>query len=231
MIRFLFFALLVILGLFAWLAWRGDLVVPPEWNPWAPLDIQAEPNLLTPFKLRKVRGDPGLCRAALLTSDFDFVPAPDRSSDTGCGVSNAVEVTESMLKFNAPFTATCPVAVALAMTERHVILPAAREILGTEVTALDHFGTYSCRNINHSASRRRSQHATANAIDIAAFRMADGRMISLTSGWDGDTDASRFLRRVRDGACRFFKVVLSPDYNAAHRDHFHFDMGPYSTCR
>jgi hypothetical protein len=28
---------------------------------------------------------------------------------------------------------------------------------------------------------------------------------------------------VRDGACRLFATVLSPDYNAAHRDHLHLD--------
>ncbi|WP_209882372.1 extensin family protein, partial [Azospirillum soli] len=25
--------------------------------------------------------------------------------------------------------------------------------------------------------------------------------------------------------------ALSPDYNAAHRDHFHLDMGRFRTCR
>lgn len=33
-----------------------------------------------------------------------------------------------------------------------------------------------------------------------------------------------FLRRVHAGACGIFGTVLGPDANAAHRDHFHFDM-------
>jgi hypothetical protein len=36
---------------------------------------------------------------------------------------------------------------------------------------------------------------------------------------------------VRDGACLFFDGVLSPDYNAAHRDHLHLDRGRYRYCR
>jgi hypothetical protein len=39
------------------------------------------------------------------------------------------------------------------------------------------------------------------------------------------------LRALRAGACRFFDVVLSPDFNEAHRDHFHFEMGRFRACR
>jgi hypothetical protein len=39
------------------------------------------------------------------------------------------------------------------------------------------------------------------------------------------------LRDARDGAWRAFNVVLSPDYDAAHRSHFHFDMGRWVICR
>ena len=76
-----------------------------------------------------------------------------------------------------------------------------------------------------------SQHATANAIDVAGFRLADGRRITLTGGWDGKPAEQAFLRDLRDGACGLFKGVLSPDYNAAHHDHFHLDMGPFGVCR
>ena len=52
----------------------------------------------------------------------------------------------------------------------------------------------------------------------------------------GDPAERRFLRRVRDGACGLFATVLSPDYNAAHRDHLHLDqadrgMGGWRSCR
>ena len=43
--------------------------------------------------------------------------------------------------------------------------------------------------------------------------------------WDSaDARKAAFLRDIRDGACGMFTTVLSPDYNAAHRDHFHLDQ-------
>jgi hypothetical protein len=107
---------------------------------------------------------------------------------------------------------------------------AARQHLGQEVVRVEHFGTYSCRNLYHRESGRRSQHATANAIDIAGFTLADGTQVSVLADWDGPAAKAAFLRAIRDGACRFFDVVLSPDYNEAHRDHFHFDQGGQSAC-
>jgi hypothetical protein len=92
------------------------------------------------------------------------------------------------------------------------------------VSAVDHFGSYSCRRIYGRSEGAWSEHSTANAVDIAGFRLADGRRISILGNWkDGGAEA-RFLRAVRDGACDLFATVLSPDYNAAHRDHLHFDQ-------
>ena len=68
-----------------------------------------------------------------------------------------------------------------------------------------------------------SEHARANAVDIAGFRLEDGRRISVAADWNDRGDKGRFLRDVRDGACRLFSTVLSPDYNRAHRDHLHLD--------
>jgi hypothetical protein len=76
-----------------------------------------------------------------------------------------------------------------------------------------------------------SQHATANALDIAGFRLADGRRISVLADWSDSGDKGRFLREVREGACKQFNTVLGPDYNAAHRNHFHVDMGRWQVCR
>jgi len=74
-----------------------------------------------------------------------------------------------------------------------------------------------------------SEHATANALDVAGFTLADGRSISVLRDWTGDGEDAQFLRAVRDGACDLFSTVLSPDYNAAHRDHFHFDQADRGT--
>ena len=127
----------------------------------------------------------------------------------------------------------CEVAAALALWVKHEVQPLARRILGQRVTALQNFGTYSCRKIIGSRfwKSRMSEHATANAIDISRFRLANGTWISVKRHWKGHGKKSQFLRAVHSRACRYFRVSLSPDFNAAHHDHFHFDRGVLSMCR
>ena len=103
--------------------------------------------------------------------------------------------------------------------------------LGQPIARIEHYGTYACRNIYGQAAGRVSEHAHANALDVAAFRTAAGERIAVVSDFRDEGPRGRFLRRVRDEACPWFRGVLSPDYNAAHRDHLHLDRGPYRVCR
>ena len=125
---------------------------------------------------------------------------------------------------------TCPLAAAWVLFERNTLQPAAKRHLGSEVTGVRHLGTYACRNVNHVAVGHRSQHATANAIDIAGFVLRGGREVTLAGTWLGVGPDAAFLHAVRDGACRWFRVVLSPDYDAAHQDHLHLEPGQ-AFCR
>jgi hypothetical protein len=212
--------------------WAGAIVVPAHINPLAPLRVGDEVGLLTRFKLSRLERNGPECLVALRDAPVVHKPVSDRRMSEGCGFSNAVEVTRSSVAFSRSFTATCPLMVAWALFETHVLHPAARRHLGQDVARVTHLGTYACRNINHREAGRRSEHASANAIDISGFVLADGRQISLEKDWTaGDLRRTAFLREVRDGACEFFDVVLGPDYNEAHRDHFHFDMGGYRACR
>jgi hypothetical protein len=120
------------------------------------------------------------------------------------------------------------VALRLYLLERHVIQPLARRRFDSGVTRISHFGSYSCRTMRGGS--RLSEHATANAFDIAGFELANGRTITLKRDWTSAGTPSRFLREVRLGACSLFNMVLSPDYNADHADHFHVDMGLFRGC-
>lgn len=119
---------------------------------------------------------------------------------------------------------SCPVAAALAMWNWNVVQPAALKHFGSRVSTIGHFGSYACRRMVGNATSNWSEHATADAIDIASFVFADGHRVSIVGDWTGDDDAAAFLHDVRDGACDLFATVLSPDYNAAHRDHLHLDQ-------
>jgi hypothetical protein len=109
-----------------------------------------------------------------------------------------------------------------------VLQPAARARLGTHVTRLEHFGSYACRGVYGREDARRSSHATADALDVAAFRLGDGRRLRVArdhrlTAKQPEEDIAGFLDRVQQGACATFSVVLGPAYNAAHRDHFHLE--------
>jgi hypothetical protein len=109
--------------------------------------------------------------------------------------------------------------------------PAARDVFGSRVVKIESMGGYSCRNIIGGRGTGRSEHATGNAVDIGAFVLADGRRVSIRQGWKGGDDERAFLRTIRGEACKRFQTVLSPDYNAAHYDHLHFDLGGKPFCR
>lgn len=221
--------LLVICALLA-LGWR---LWPPsaDWNPWSPLDVKAPPNLLTPYKLWRLRGDRALCAQALASSALKVTAQADTTADRRCPLQDVVRVAGGPVGLSSSFLATCPMAVAFALFERNVLQPAAQAAFQSRVVQVDHLGSFACRNIYNRAQGRLSQHATANALDIAGFRLADGRRVSVLDGWTGTTREAAFLRQVRDGACSSFNTVLSPDYNAAHRNHLHLDMGAWRVCR
>lgn len=226
------FALLFLLiagGLAAAVA-MGFVRVPPAWDPFAPLDVKAPPNLVTGLKLWRLEHDDEACFAALESSDIDYRRLPDQRAGDGCDLIDTLRVLEAGVSFR-PFVATCPLAVSLAMFERHALQPAAERHFGRSVARLEHLGSFACRNVYGRERGRRSQHATANALDVSAFILSDGRRIAVASGWSGGSAPQTFLRDARDGACRFFDAVLSPDYNAAHRDHFHLDRGSFRACR
>ena len=106
---------------------------------------------------------------------------------------------------------------------------AARQILGSPLQRIETMGSYSCRNVAGTA--RRSAHSRAEAIDVSAFVLADGRRVSVLSGWNASREEREFLRVVHKSACKRFGTVLGPDYNRAHHDHFHLEYGKGNYCR
>ncbi len=168
---------------------------------------------------------------ALYNSDLQYQPLADRNTGKNCGFYNAVKLQQSTVAYTGEITLSCPAMVALAIWERHELQPLAQKIFGQKVKQVRHFGTYACRNINNVGNGRRSQHATANAIDIAGFVLTDGTDISIQHDWQSDSDKSRFLHALKDSACEYFSTVLGPDYNSLHHDHFHMDMGFFEICK
>ncbi|MFL1513818.1 extensin-like domain-containing protein [Pseudomonas prosekii] len=228
--RLLWLLLLLLVGTAGVSVWRGWVAVPAQWNPWAPLDVKAAPNFLTRYKLMRLRSDAQLCDQALSSSGLRTSRQAD-SPDATCPLTNTLRVQGGEVALSSSFLASCPLAVAFALFERHALQPASQAVYGQAVTRVDHLGSFACRNMYNRENGARSQHASANALDIAGFRLADGRSVNVLKDWPKNNKDAQFLRQVRDGACEMFSVVLSPDYNAAHRNHFHVDVGGWSVCR
>lgn len=124
----------------------------------------------------------------------------------------------------------CGTAKAFTDWARFGVDRAARQILGSPLMRIETMGSYACRNV--AGTDRRSAHARAEAIDVSGFVLEDGRRITLSGDWNDGTAAEReFLRVVHRSACKRFGTVLGPQYNAAHRDHFHLEGTGPRFCR
>jgi len=223
-------SLVLVAGLIALGLEHGVLRVPPGVLGWGTLDLDQPPGAFARMKLNSLASDPEACLAALDRSALEFVRLDPRPLEDGCGLVHGVRFEQSHIPYSSGSDLSCVMAAALYWYEAEVDR-LALEHLGSGLARIDHLGTYACRNINGSMAGRRSQHATANAIDIAAFHLRDGRIIDLFTYWNVEGPESGFLKATRDAACGLFNTVLSPDYNALHADHFHLDMGRIHACR
>ncbi len=207
----------------------------PQDMPWTRLSLADPVGRFTGLKLDRLREDPAACRALLDAADETYNVLAPFGSGASCGYADGVRLTNSRDFGYAPAAdVACGVAASLFLWEKQVVEPAAQRHLGARVQRIDTFGSYSCRPVRGGREGRWSEHATANAIDIAGFRLSDGRRITVARDWTGEGAEAAFLHEIRDGACRIFATTLSPDYNAAHRDHLHLDRasrGGWGFCR
>lgn len=218
---------------------RVWLAEHPEHDPWVPLALDQPEGWATPRKLAALRGEAEACHAFLERSSIAVTPLP-ASGERQCrredrqALASPGALGLKLSPRNA--VATCAVDAAFAWWVRHGIEPAARAHLKNSVVGVEHLGTYNCRRIGGGESGNWSEHATGNAIDIAAFVLADGTRISVLDDWKRKNDSrADFLYAVRDSACTSFATVLSPDYNAAHANHLHLDQANrtagWNACR
>jgi extensin-like protein len=121
-------------------------------------------------------------------------------------------------------TLACPIVSVLDHWLADSVQPAAMRWFGASVVEIKQISAYSCRGMNGNANAHISEHAFGNALDIAAFTLADGRRISVETGWKGMPEEQGFLHDVQASACREFTTVLAPGSNVYHYNHIHVDL-------
>lgn len=226
--------LLLVIGLLILIAvmgYRGH--VRTSMMPFPVLDVN-QSWFMTSWRIQGLKYDKAACRLTMAHKSVNSRPVADSPIKNGCGWENAVRLQSLAGAGFAGARVGCPVAAALALWMNRVVQPAAQKHLGTRVKRIIHFGTYSCRNIRGSLFSKylnmRSEHATANAIDIGGFRLENGKTVSVLKHWRSKSAMSKFLKEIHYGACSYFRVVLGPEANRLHADHFHFDRGMLIRC-
>jgi hypothetical protein len=136
---------------------------------------------------------------------------------------------KSKVAIAPPATLRCEMAEAVTAWLREDVAPTAAK-LGSPLRRLDNLGSYECRGRDRVRGATLSEHGRADALDVHAFRLGNGKTIVLA-----DPNAPKDFRdAVRDSACARFSTVLGPGSDAEHAEHIHVDLEPrrnnYKIC-
>lgn len=200
-------------------AWRGQAEIAcmkagivkegPTVRITKPIDGSGACGLDIPLKVQAFQNDQSLLQS------FASLGVPSLAS------SNA-DLRLTVLKPEA--TLTCPMVAWVDDWLNTSVQPAALAWFGQPVKEIRSGGSYNCRRRNHQPGAKLSEHAFGNALDIMAFVLSDGNVVTVKGGWRG-TEAERgFLRDALHSACDKFRTVLGPGSDTFHYDHFHLDL-------
>jgi hypothetical protein len=190
--------------------------VPPDEDE---IDLPAEgtPGMRAPYSPAPNYPPPGGRYAAPYSDRSDAPPRLGPPAGNAVGGIGAVAVKPAA-------TLACPIVSVLDRWLNDSVQPAAQRWFGSRVVEIKQISAYSCRGMNGNPNAHISEHAFGNALDIAAFTLADGRRITVRDGWHGLPEEQGFLRDVQGAACRQFNTVLAPGSNVYHYDHIHVDL-------
>jgi hypothetical protein len=195
---------------------EDDIELPPEGMPGASRPVAPPPYGGQPAQPRERYSAPYQPRA------YD-APASQPLPRLGPSQGNPVGAV-GPVAVKPTATLACPIVSVLDRWFADAVQPAAMRWFGARVVEIKQISAYSCRGMNGNPSAHISEHAFGNALDIAAFTLADGRRITVKDGWHGMPEEQGFLRDVEAAACQQFNTVLAPGSNVYHYDHIHVDL-------
>lgn len=223
-------------SLFIWAIIAGAAVMGYRWlpsyyNPFVPLNLDDPPGKITQFKLRRLT--PEACSSLLSEANHkQLIQTQAMANSAGdCPLSDVVRVRNfGPVTLSSSFIASCPLALSSALFIQQQARPLTKTMMGSELARVEHLGSFACRNIYHRPDARRSEHATADALDISGFQLADGQRVTVLQGWRNEK-TQPWLRALLDASCDYYGNGLGPEYNAAHANHFHLGMRGFGLCR
>lgn len=187
----------------------------------------------------RLQAEQACLRTGEVRAGVHITQAPAVNGPGACGMDYPFKVAafgEGSVSLKTRATLACPMIPRTDSWLAEVVQPAAQTAFGQPVVEM-RAGSYSCRPRNNRSGAKLSEHSFGNALDIMAFRLADGREVTVVKGWKGAPDEQDFLREVFVGACRYYTTVLGPGADMFHYDHFHLDLarhdprGQRSICK
>jgi hypothetical protein len=190
-------SVLVVVGLCVWLAplsakAQSDIPPLPDRNPLrtgapfeaAPLEPGEYPSV--PWTEAEVTAATEACKELLGAVTIDYQPLPPIKEGL-CGAPAPILVSsvgkDPKVEIKPPATMSCPLARALNDWLNNAVQPEAKTLLGSQVVALRNATSYSCRNRYGGAKTPLSEHALANALDVAEFMLASGEHVTVLDSW------------------------------------------------
>lgn len=198
------------------------------------------------WSLSQIEAAKGACARLLKGLSLTYEPLEPVGTAGGCGIAAPVKVTTvgkaHPVRIKPAATLNCKLTAALVKWVDGHLQPVARREFKEPVKRIQNVSSYVCRRRNNSPNGKLSEHALGNALDIAAFTLKSGKTVTVKAGWRRQehtsvvddiaasiispaTPDSKFLGAAHKSACKVFSTILGPDANAAHHDHFHFDLG------
>lgn len=166
------------------------------------------------------------CVAQRLVQSNSYVEAvAEINGNYSCGMNHPFKIlaaSEGQVSMKPQATLGCPMTVAFNRWLTEIAQPAAQAWFGEQLIEVRQLSSYSCRRIGGTGNM--SEHGFGNALDVSGFTFASGRIVTVKHGWNASPEERGFLRQIHAGACEIFTTVLGPGYDAAHHDHFHFDL-------
>lgn len=205
--------------------------LPSYYNPFVPLNLDDPPGKITQYKLRRLT--PEACASLLSQANQKQLIQTQTLADSAgdCPLTDVVRVRNfGPVTLSRSFIASCPLALSSALFVHQQARPLTQTLMGSELARIEHVGSFACRNIYHRPDARRSEHASADALDISAFQLANGQRVTVLRGWR-EEKTYPWLRALLSASCDYYGNGLGPEYNAAHANHFHLGMRGFGLCR
>jgi len=195
---------------------QGEIELPPDGTP-------GEQGIPQPYGAQAYPPRDRYSAPASERSDSAYPPQAAPLPRLGPSQGNSVAAF-GPVAVRPTATLACPIVSVIDRWLADSVQPAAMRWFGARVVEIKQISAYSCRGMNGNSRAHISEHAFGNALDIAAFTLADGRRISVKDGWRGMPEEQGFLHDVQATACQQFTTVLAPGSNVYHYDHIHVDL-------